>query len=145
MNYGIFVINSAIASNTGLVNAAKDFLAFLWTDAELSAYTASTSILRSMNYSLSASDENKISVYGKCLLDAVSSERTKVVYFAANNPTFKANSASLQQSWTNAVFSVGGTPSLYQALAPLGEHTVRSAFEAQQISASAWESMYKGN
>ena len=145
MNYGMFVINSAIASNTGLVKAAKDFLAFLYTDAELSAYTASTSILRSMNYSLTANDENVISVYGKELLNAVSSGRSKVVYFVADNPTFKANNASLQQSWTNAVFSVGGTPSLYQALAPLGTHTVQSAFEAQQISAEAWSTMYKGN
>ena len=145
MNYGMFVINSAIASNEGLLRAAKEFLAFLYTDAELSAYTASTSILRSMNYSLASKDANNISVYGEHLLKAVSSGSSKVVYFVAENETFKANSASLQQSWTNAVFSVGGTPSLYEALKPLGTHSVSSAFEAQQIDAATWALMYKGN
>ncbi|MBR3863674.1 MAG: hypothetical protein IKJ19_00975 [Clostridia bacterium] len=145
MNYGIFVINSAIASNTGLVKAAKDFLAFLYSDAELSAYTASTSILRSMDYSLSSNDANKISVYGKHLLNAVSSGRSKVVYFVADNPTFKANAISLQQSWTNVVFSVGTTPSLFEALTSSTPVTVANAFSSQQISASDWANMYKGN
>ncbi len=145
MNYGIFVINSAIDSNAGLVKAAKDFLAFLWTDAELSAYTASTSILRSMNYSLSSNDANKISVYGEYLLSAVSSGRSKVVYFVADNPTFKANAISLQQSWTNAIFSVGTTPSLFEALTSTSPTTIEDAFESQQFSASDWANMYKAN
>lgn len=144
MNYGMFVINSAIANNEGLVRASKEFLAFLYTDAELSAYTANTSILRSMNYSLSSSDVSKISKYGKLLIDSVSSGKSNVVYFTANNPTFKANTASFEQSWTNAVFSVDGIPSLYEGLTA-HEKTVEGAFASQQLTATLWKGMYKGN
>ena len=143
MNYGMFVINSNVASNPGLLRACKEFLAFLYTDAELSAYTASTSILRSMNYSLSSSDVSKISSYGSKLINSVSSGRSKVVYFSAENATFKANTASFQQSWTNAVFSVEGIPSLYEALAQF-DYSISEAFEAHKLTASVWNGMYKG-
>jgi hypothetical protein len=143
MNYGMFVINSNVASNPGLLRACKEFLAFLYTDAELSAYTASTSILRSMNYSLLSNDVSRISSYGAKLINSVSSGNSRVVYFSAENATFKANTASFQQSWTNAVFSVEGIPSLYEALAQFG-YNVSSAFEAHKLTSSVWNGMYKG-
>ncbi|MBQ3572112.1 MAG: hypothetical protein IJA15_04730 [Clostridia bacterium] len=144
MNYGMFVINGNLKNNPGLLRAAKEFLAFLYTDAELSAYTANTSILRSMDYSLSSNDVSRISKYGKLLIDSVSKGESKVVYFAAENATFKANTASFEQSWTNAVFSVSGIPSLYQALYEYNK-TLTECFNAQQISESIWKGMYKGN
>ena len=97
MNYGMFVINGNLKNNPGLLRAAKEFLAFLYTDAELSAYTANTSILRSMDYSLSSNDVSRISKYGKLLIDSVSKGESKVVYFAAENATFKANTASFDK------------------------------------------------
>ena len=142
MNYGMFVINSSIKDNPGLVRAAKEFLAFLYTDAELSAYTASTSILRSMNYSLLSKDASNVSIYGEKLISAISSGRSKVVYFAAENETFKANTASFEQSWNNAVFSVEGVPSLYEALYQY-DMSVFEAFEAQKITADLWARMKK--
>ena len=142
MNYGMFVINSNIQNNAGLLRAAKEFLAFLYTDAELSAYTASTSILRSMNYSLLSKDTSNISIYGEKLIASISSGRSKVVYFSAENEIFKANTASFEQSWTNAVFSVDGIPSLYEALFQY-EKSVSEAFSAQKITAEMWAGMKK--
>ena len=133
MNYGIFVINSNIKNNEGLLRAAKEFLAFLYTDAELSAYTASTSILRSMDYSLSSKDADRISIYGEKLLSEVSSGRSKIVYFASNSAKFNSSPATFQQSWTNAAFSVNGIPCLYQALFEYGM-TVSECFNAQKLS-----------
>ena len=133
MNYGIFVINSNIKDNEGLLRAAKEFLAFLYTDAELSAYTASTSILRSMDYSLSSKDADRISIYGEKLLSAVSSGRSKIVYFASNSAKFNSSPATFQQSWTNAAFSVNGIPCLYQALFEY-DMTVSECFDAQKLS-----------
>ena len=149
MNYGMFVINKNVESNPGLMKACKDFLKFLYTDAELSAYTASTSILRSMNYKLSSNDADKISSYGKHLINGISSNASKVVYFSADNATFKANTASLQQSWTNAVFTVSSVaPSFYEAIAiqkKPGFQTVDEIFTKQAFTKDAWTSMYKGN
>ena len=133
MNYGIFVINSNIKDNEGLLRAAKEFLAFLYTDAELSAYTASTSILRSMDYPLSSKDADRISIYGEKLLSAVNSGRSRIVYFASKSAKFNSSPATFQQSWTNSVFAVGGIPCLYDALHAYGK-TVSECFEAQKLS-----------
>jgi hypothetical protein len=102
-----------------------------------------------MNYQLMDEDEDKISLYGKHLLDLVNGQGNKVVYFSADNATFKANTASLQQSWTNAVFTVSGVaPSLYEALAiqkKKGYKTVEDVFPKQSFTKETWVGMYKGN
>ena len=150
MNAGMFVINANVASNPGLMQACKDFLKFLYTDKELSAYTAGTSILRSMDYQVNSDDQtNKLSLYGKHLLDLVKHQGNKVVYVSADNPTFNANIASFMQSWTNAVFGVSSVaPSLYEALAIQkkdGYKTVEEIFTKQAMTKTMWAAMYKGS
>ena len=149
MNYGIFVLNKNLEENPGLMKASKEFLSFLLTDAELSKYTASTSILRSMNYSLLSEDEDEISSYGKRLVDAISSGRTKRVYFAGNNKTFNANTASFVQSWDNAIFGVNSvSPVFYDAIVVEkkdGFTTVEEIFSHQALTKARWQNMYKGS
>lgn len=144
MNYGMFVINKQVEKNSGLMRAAKEFLTFLYTDAELSKYTASTSIVRSMNYELMSEDEGSISSYGEELLKLINTEGNKVVYLAADNKTFKANTAAFYQSWENAVFR-GDAPSFYEAYAIESEGSVETIFKAQSINKSGWAGMYQGN
>lgn len=143
MNYGMFVINKEVEKNPGLMRAAKEFLAFLYTDAELSKYTASTSILRSMNYELDSEDEDDISSYGQNLIDLINTQGNKVVYLAADNATFKANVTAFYQSWENNVFR-GNAPSFYEAYAVEDEGTVETIFKAQSTSKTGWAGMYKG-
>ena len=149
MNYGMFVINKNVESNPGLMRACKDFLKFLYTDAELSAYTAGTSILRSMNYDLSETDKAKISSYGTHLLKMISTGNNKVVYFAGDNETFKSNTAAFKQSWDNAIFKVSGVAaSFYEAIAiqkKAGYRTVEEIFTKQAIGKAVWTGMYKGS
>lgn len=149
MNYGMFVLNKNLESNQGLQQASKDFLKFLYTDAELSAYTAGTSIVRSMNYSLTSEDESKISSYGKYLLKLRNQKGNKVVYFVGDNATFKSNVATFQQTWTNAVFAVSGVAnSFYEAIAiekVSGLTTVEDIFAKQALTKAMWQNMYKGN
>ena len=95
-----------------------------------------------MNYSLLSKDASNISIYGEKLIASISSGRSKVVYFSAENEIFKANTASFEQSWTNAVFSVDGIPSLYEALFQY-EKSVSEAFSAQKITAEMWAGMKK--
>ncbi len=155
MNYGMFVINNNVQKNPGLMQACKDFLTFMYTDDELSKYTATTSILRSMNYTLKTEDEETISTFGSNLINVVSNSdysktglTNKVVYFSATNDTFKKGSASFEQSWLNPVFAADGYPTLYEAL-----HTPKSAnldevheiFCSHSLSKAIWQAMYKGN
>ena len=148
MNYGMFVLNKNLEQNPGLMQAAKDFLTFLYTDSELSKYTASTSILRSMNYDLLPEDESNISSFGKNLIDAINTDGNKIVYFVGDNATFNAGMASFSQGWSNAVFSLNGIPSLYEAMTTekkAGYETVKDIFKAQSFDKSDWTTMYKGN
>ncbi len=149
MNYGMFVINKNVESNPGLMRASKDFLKFLYTDAELSAYTASTSILRSMDYTLSSQDASRISSFGKHLIQMINEKGNKVVYFAGDNDTFKYNTASFAQSWTNAAFSVGNVSgNFYEAMAIIrknGYTTVDEIFSKQAINKATWTGMYRGS
>ena len=149
MNAGMLVINKNVESNPGLMRACKEFLKFLYTDKELSAYTAGTSILRSMNYELNGDDKTKISSFGQHLIDMINTEGNKVVYFVAENQTFKANMLSFRQSWTNAVFGVSNiAPSLYEALAIQkvdGFKTVHDIFSKQALNKTSWAAMYQGS
>jgi hypothetical protein len=96
-----------------------------------------------MNYSLASKDADKIRTYGSLLVNAVSSGKSKVVYFSADNATFKANTASFEQSWTNAAFGTEKAPSLYETLTGFS-WTAHDAFESHKITESMWKSMYKG-
>jgi len=147
MNYGMFALNKNLEKEPGLMNASKDFLSFLYTDDELSAYTASTSIWRSMNYDLNADGKDKISLYGENLQKLLRTQGNKVLYLSADNATFQKNTASFMQGWDNAVFSVSGIPSLYEAIAiekKDGLKTTQDIFKAQAFTKKTWMNMYQG-
>ena len=57
---------------------AKEFMRFLHTDAEMSKFTAKTSIPRSLNYSVQAEDRNAATHFGQSLIDMRS--KAKIVY-----------------------------------------------------------------
>ena len=154
MNYGMFVINNNVQKNSGLMQACKDFLAFMYTDDELSKYTATTSILRSMDYKLNPDDAEVISSYGADLINVITNKNkgktgltNKIVYFAATNETFKRGTATFEQSWNNPVFAADSYPTLYEALyTPKSESLdeVHEIFCSHSLSKATWEAMYKG-
>ena len=66
----------------------------------------------------------------------------------AENQTFKKNEASFKQGWDNAVFSVEGIPSLYEAMAiekKPGKTTTQDIFKLQALTKAKWENMYQGS
>jgi hypothetical protein len=60
------------------MEAAKEFMRFLHTDAEMSKFTATTSITRALNYSILDADRTTATNFGKSLIDMRSN--SKVVY-----------------------------------------------------------------
>ena len=101
-----------------------------------------------MDYSLLSDDQSKISSYGELLLSEISSGRTQIVYFAGENKTFKANTASFKQSWDCPVFAVPTvSTNFYEAIAIIkkdGYKTVEEIFAKQSVSKSKWRGMYQG-
>lgn len=57
---------------------AKEFMRFLHTDAEMSKFTAKTSITRSLGYNVSSADRKEATHFGKSIIDMRAS--AKVVY-----------------------------------------------------------------
>ena len=101
-----------------------------------------------MNYDLLPEDESNISSFGKNLINAINTDGNKIVYFVGDNATFNAGMASFSQGWSNAVFSLNGIPSLYEAMTTekkAGYETVKDIFKAQSFDKSDWTTMYKGN
>ena len=70
---------------------AKEFMRFLHTDAEMSKFSAKTSIPRSLNYSVLSEDRDTATHFGKSLIDMRAT--AKVIYpysstsLVLNNPT----------------------------------------------------------
>ena len=67
---------------------AKEFMKFLHTDAEMSKFTAKTSIPRSLEYEVTEEDRANATYFGKTLIDMT--KNAKVVYpFSATNIAIK--------------------------------------------------------
>lgn len=78
-----------INAETSNMDLAKEFLRFLHTDAEMSKFSARTSIPRSLNYTVTAEDRANASSYGKSIIDMRAG--AKVVYPFSSNSTILDN------------------------------------------------------
>lgn len=74
------------ATKGGELAAAKAFLKFLHTDAELSAFNKVTSITRPFSYTMSKADRDSMSYYGRSLLEM--KEAADIVYPYSDNATY---------------------------------------------------------
>ena len=96
------------ANTTGAkLDVAKLFMQFLHTDAQMSAFTAKTSLTRALNYTVSETDKNDMTYFGKKIMEM--KEASDVVYPYSGNDYYLRNSATfmLQRwAWTS---NVGGT------------------------------------
>lgn len=66
------------------VTLAKEFMKFLHTDAQLSAFSAETNMTRALNYEISAADKAKLSTYALSILDLKAN--SNVIFPVCKNP-----------------------------------------------------------
>ena len=86
------------------LEVAKLFLQFMHTDEQLSAFTAKMSITRSMNYEMKESDLNKMTYFGKSVMEMKSS--SDIVYPYSGHDYYVTNSALFslgQWGWKSIV------------------------------------------
>lgn len=87
-----------VAGNTTNPELAKEFMKFLHTDAELSAFTATTSMTRALRYDISSSDLEKVTSYGKSLIDY--KKNCNIVYPCSSLPQVINNASYFaNDSW----------------------------------------------
>jgi len=92
------------------LEVAKLFLQFMHTDEQLSAFTAKMSITRSMNYQMKAADLEKMTYFGKSVMEMKSA--SDVVYPYSGHDYYISNSSNFslgQWGWRSMV---GGRPAM---------------------------------
>ena len=95
----MFSANSSFAfinKNCQNMELAKEFMRFLHTDAEMSKFSAKTSISRSLNYKVSEADQEKATYFGKSMI--AMREQSKVVYPYSSLDMVINNSAAFTEA-----------------------------------------------
>lgn len=93
-----------VAGNSNNIELAKEFMKFLHTDAELSAFTAATSMTRALRYDIASSNLEKVTSYGKSLIDYKSN--CDIVYPCSSLPEVINNAsyfATDSWAWTSRI------------------------------------------
>ena len=134
-------INVKVASDEGLTAACKDFMRFLYSDAELSHFTLACGSAKALDYDLLPEDEAAMSDYYKTVWDLRKGEK-RVVYSNGNNPTFRASRDDLKIQTFVPVCKPFGNSSYLSAVR--NGKSARECWENTRRSAQGWQSVYKG-
>ena len=92
VNRGIAFLNSNLKDNDEVRQACLDFLAFLYTDAELAAFTVEMNLPIAMKYSLSDAQLASMTNFGRRLWNLRDNQTgSNVIYNSSNSPIYKRN------------------------------------------------------
>lgn len=80
-----------IASNCDNLPLAKEFMKFLHTDANLSAFTGEVNMTRALKYEIAAEDQAKLTTYAKSILEL--KKNSDVIYPISNQDTVNNNNS----------------------------------------------------
>ena len=87
-----------INKNCSNMELAKEFMRFLHTDAEMSKFSAKTSISRSLDYEVNETDKESATHFGKSLIEM--RDQAKVVYpYSSLNLVIKNAAAFTETRW----------------------------------------------
>ena len=130
-------INSKFKDDAEHLAAAKDFLRFLMTDAELSHWTTSNFNFMPMDYEITEEDSKKLTPFYKSIANLRESNR--VLYNWSDSPLFQNNMRGLfDRGWGEGQFSVGGYTNLLVPMRTNG-YTAMTAFIEQLYTKEDWQ------
>ena len=137
-------VNGNISQNEPLKKACLDFLRFLYTDAELQAFTALTGIPKAVSYSL-GDRIDELDTFQKGLWN-IHEKTNGVLYASADNETFLGSIGSFNLYSAAEVFKYGGFKCYYDAFAKSATGlTSQTIFEATKMTEGLWNNLYKGD
>lgn len=141
------VVNANIEGKTGLINAIKDFIKFLYSDSELEAFTVTTGIPKAMiSYEVSDAKIANLPEFKKSVMNFV--KTSDIIYGAADNQTFLKNCNDVFKIRVNAPVFVPKYKNVsYMSYFQAFENgaSAKEVFEATRISAEGWKAYYVGN
>ncbi len=125
--------------NEGLIRACKDFMKFLYTDAELKAFTQCTGVTKAkVAYDIDQELIDSLPYYQQTVMNARAISR--VVQQEDNNPTFIANSGRFH-SRSGSLFKPHFSGTVYETFLEAyyrGGKNVKECFEVTGYTSSTW-------
>lgn len=126
-----------------VLQVAKEFLQFCYTDESLQEFTVKSSSTKDLNYTLSSENYNKLDSFAKSIWDIKGADATgnHVVNTLSGHPIFVKNSTKFDMYnpmiWETEI----GFRYPTQAFTPTSTTTARSYFEGMKKSQSWWNSL----
>ena len=132
-----------INKDSANLELAKEFMRFLHTDAEMSKFSAKTSIPRALNYTVSAEDRATATTFGQSLIDMRSN--AKVVYPYSSTSLVLNNTAAFDEvKWFSTILlgkeEVNAPIKIFQAGKADAETYFNSLYTYQE---SKWSTLKK--
>lgn len=136
-------INANIANDPIKIAVAKEFLEFLYSNAELEAFTVRTGVTRGLKYDLSNESYEKLSTFQKQVWDDRKAGDWTTIFH--NNNTFIANfstfSLSANSSYWKTMIDGTSYSTLYGAIYD-SKKTAEEYFMGRWITPAAWTTQY---
>lgn len=130
-------VNKRIEKNEGLFRAVKEFIEFLYSDAELKAFTETSKLTMNLKYDY---DKSSLGNFYAGVLEIEKAAGDKV-YAASNNIKFSKNRSSFSLIWGGKLNYFGSYHNgSYAAL--MGGETAASIFtQTRRAKVADWESL----
>lgn len=126
-------VNKRVEKNAGQFRAVKEFIEFLYSDAELKAFTETSKLTMNLNYSY---DESKLGNFYQGVLDIEKAAGDKI-YCSSENARFSKNRASFSLIWGGKLNYFGNYHNGSYAALTDGM-SAASIFETTRRTASEW-------
>ncbi len=130
-------VNKRVEKNEGLFRAVKEFIEFLYSDAELKAFTETSKLTMNLKYDY---DKSSLGNFYAGVLEIEKAAGDKV-YAASNNIKYSKNSSSFSLIWGGKLNYFGSYHNgSYAAL--MGGETAASIFtQTRRAKVADWESL----
>lgn len=130
-------VNKRVEKNEGLFRAVKEFIEFLYSDAELKAFTETSKLTMNLKYDY---DKSSLGNFYAGVLEIEKAAGDKV-YAASNNIKFSKNRSSFSLIWGGKLNYFGSYHNgSYAAL--MGGETAASIFtQTRRAKVADWESL----
>jgi ABC-type glycerol-3-phosphate transport system substrate-binding protein len=135
-------INGTIKDKPNIINLAKTFLQFLYTDENLVKFTLITGVAKGVNYQIPSDKLATMNKYYQSLYKI--RQDSDIIYPYSNHPIFVNNQSSFSSSATGNYWqsTIEGTPYAYPYPAfDAGKNAVQY-FEGMKKTQSQWSNLY---
>lgn len=131
-------INNNISGNAGLSRACKEFLQFLYTDAELQTFTVKSGSAKAVSYELTAKNKEAMDSFPLSIWELRNS--SKIVYAGATNEKFLKNPTAYLLKGTSLAFNpTFGQQTYKNFLTPIrAGKNAKELYEATLMTQTIW-------